>query len=905
MRQFFCLGGYMRKFSGFKSFLFLLFTKKNILFLVLTIVAAFTKVYELNFILGIAYAFSGLFLLIILRLYNIKLAVLSSLAVQLIALLVLDYPNLGFLSVLEIVFIGILASRKPKVSMVLWDIIYWILIGLPISALVYYSVFNGGNGSVFYIQVSKDITNGVLNCVIADVLLTYVPFDRWMGIKNKEDESIYFHKFIFHTTTIIIIVTFILSFIINSIDTYETMKKNTEYLADNYASGIQQEIKQWEIGEQRQLMVLGRLQLEKLNRIINRVASDGTLEVTITDAQNRILATNNKSFEYRQRYDWKTEENIENISEKVYQSIPSNDFQRFKLDNWASGSYIYINEITSPNLNIIIKYPINQFQKEILSNFLEQIQLFLYLVLFSFMFTILTNRFLVKTLKHLSMVTTGLPLKIGSDEKIEWPNSKVSEIKLLVNNFKHMSDNLKSMFKESRDLNETLAMQAEKLRKSEEELHKLAYYDSLTGLHNRLAFKVYLEDALNIAKDNGTIIAVMFIDLNQFKQINDTMGHSAGDELLKIVAERLAKLKDDNTAIFRLGGDEFVVVRSAENEEEVRITGEYISKIFSKPIGMQDVILHVTGSIGISMFPRDGQALDTLVKHADMAMYSSKEKGRGNVEFYHEGINKDFEEYMLLDSGIREALENNQFELHYQPKINAETGQISSMEALIRWRHPKLGYISPAKFIPVAEKSGVIFQIDEWVVNEACRQNKSWQDSGLPRIPVSVNVSAKHFYEGHIINIIKNALDKSKLEEQYLRLEITEGVLIKNTKYAIEIIRKLRSFGVSVSIDDFGMGYSALSQLLRLTINELKLDREFIREIGSDSKKASMVKLIVDFAHNINLNVVAEGIETEEELNYLKEIKCDELQGFYFSKPLSKEDFKNLLQQTSESMRFK
>jgi len=519
----------------------------------------------------------------------------------------------------------------------------------------------------------------------------------------------------------------------------------------------------------------------------------------------------------------------------------------------------------------------------------------MYFIIFSLLVAVVTNRLLVKSIKKLSAATTAVPVRIKNAEQIEWPNSGIYEVKQLITNFKDMSDNFKKMFMESQELNKTLALQADELLKSEVKLHKLAYYDTLTNLPNRHMFKMYLEEKLQMARKNNNIIGVIFIDLNQFKKINDTMGHSAGDDLLAIFSKRFISIKSDNTEVFRLGGDEFVFVVIAEEENQVKLFGEEIAKIFIKPVELLGAILSVTGSIGISMYPKDGQDLDTLVKYADLAMYRSKEMGGCNIEYFNKEIHRDFEENMILETGIRKALEDNEFELYYQPKINAQTGAITSCEALIRWKHLDLGYVSPMKFITVAEKSGLIFQIDKWVINEACRQNVQWQLEGRKKIPVSVNVSAKHFFEGQLVDVVKEALKNNGIEPKYLRVEITEGVLIKDKQFVADIIKRLAGLGVLVSLDDFGTGYSSFSHLFQLPISELKLDREFIQGIDKDEKKGAMVKIMIEFAHNLELNVVAEGIETLEEYKFLQEIKCDELQGYLFSKPVKNEEFKDLI----------
>nr|WP_246596218.1 EAL domain-containing protein [Bacillus alkalicola] len=446
------------------------------------------------------------------------------------------------------------------------------------------------------------------------------------------------------------------------------------------------------------------------------------------------------------------------------------------------------------------------------------------------------------------------------------------------------------MFNEIKSVNKQLENTTENLKESEQELHRLAYYDNLTGLPNRTYFYQYLEEMLSEQSKVDVKVAVLFFDLNEFKSINDTLGHAAGDDLLKLVAENFIQLRTNDRQVFRLGGDEFVYVLTIENKADVIAFVTKIKNLFAKPFKLNDLSLYVTTSIGVSIYPDNGKTIDDLVKYADMAMYKAKEVGKNHIEFFDESMKKDFSERMLINSGLREAIDENQFRMVYQPKINIENNTVSGIEALIRWTHPIHGEITPDKFIPLAEESGFIFQIDEWAIVESCRYNKNMQDRGAPKVPVSVNMSAKHFNHQRIVNMVKTALDKSGLAPEYLTIEITETVFLKNETDVFGMIAELKDLGVKLSIDDFGIGYSSLTHLVDLPINEVKLDKNFIRNITVDSKKSTIVQVILELSNNLGLDVVAEGVETKGELEYLKGINCKEIQGFYFSKPLSKEE---------------
>lgn len=485
-------------------------------------------------------------------------------------------------------------------------------------------------------------------------------------------------------------------------------------------------------------------------------------------------------------------------------------------------------------------------------------------------------------------------------ESINWPKTFIKELKIVIDNFKDMSINLKGMFQEVHTINQKLEIQARDLIKSEEELYQFAYYDPLTKLPNRLHFQKFLAEFIKKSDRNKDMFAILFLDLNRFKQVNDTLGHEAGDKLLQIISNRIKSLEHDDMKVFRLGGDEFVaIINGITNVNDISDTTNQILQIIKAPIELKDNTLYIGASIGISIFPDDGEDIGTLVKNADMAMYSSKEEGGQQARFFKKRMEESFTEKMLLDHGLHEALQDNQFELYYQPKINSSTGKISGMEALIRWNHPKFGTISPATFIPLAEDLGLIVDIDRWCINQACKQLKFWQDKGYAKVPVAVNLSAKNFHQTDLIKTLTDILEKTGLEPQYLNLEITESIFIREIDHVIEKIKQIHRLGISISIDDFGIGYSSLNHLLNLPIQEIKLDQFFVRDINQNKRKEAIVKTIVLMAHELNLNVVAEGVETIEELDTLRQFQCNEFQGYFFSKPLTADKLIHYIKQHS------
>ena len=433
-------------------------------------------------------------------------------------------------------------------------------------------------------------------------------------------------------------------------------------------------------------------------------------------------------------------------------------------------------------------------------------------------------------------------------------------------------------------------------KKDEERIQFLANHDALTSLPNRAMFS----EVLNLAIQNGHRykrgFAVLFIDLDRFKIINDTMGHDAGDKLLKEMGTRLSETVRSSDVVARLGGDEFVVlVQEVSETKQVDAVARKILSALVEPLSMQGQECRVTASIGICMYPADAQDEKALMKNADIAMYRAKEDGKNTYKFYSEETNVHTFERMALETSLRRGLERNEFFLHYQAKLDLRTGHITGVEALIRWQHPELGMVPPMQFIPLAEETGLIVPIGKWVLNTACAQNVAWQGDGLPPLCMAVNLSARQFADENLLEDIAAALKSSGLRPELLELELTESMVIQNTERAGRILAAIKKMGVRLAIDDFGVGYSSLTHLKRFPIDTLKVDRSFIRDLPQDLEDKAICEAIIAMGKSLNLTVVAEGVETLEQQTFLQDHNCDEMQGFLFSKPIPSDQFAELL----------
>jgi diguanylate cyclase (GGDEF)-like protein len=441
---------------------------------------------------------------------------------------------------------------------------------------------------------------------------------------------------------------------------------------------------------------------------------------------------------------------------------------------------------------------------------------------------------------------------------------------------------------------------ADEKTRADERIEYLASHDSLTDLPNREMFNGMLRRAIDAAGRYQRRFALLFIDLDRFKVINDSLGHDAGDMLLVEIGGRLRRALRSSDVVARLGGDEFVVIleEAAERSEVEQVAGELLS-VLSQPLQLSGHECHTTASIGIAMYPSDGADMSTLTKNADMAMYLAKEDGKNGFRFFSREIRTQSIERLKLESALRRALERDQFTLHYQPKIDMASGQITGVEALLRWNHPDLGTVSPGQFIPLAEETGLIVPIGRWVLKEACAQNMAWQRCGLRPVTVAVNLSPRQFADPHLLQDVDEALLASGMSPVLLQLEVTESMVMRNVSRAIKVLDAIQSRGIRLAIDDFGTGYSSMSLMKQFPIDTIKIDRSFVRDLPVDTEDQAIAQAIISMGKALGMTVIAEGVETVEQETFLRNHACDEMQGFLFSRPLPAKQMADLLRTES------
>lgn len=435
------------------------------------------------------------------------------------------------------------------------------------------------------------------------------------------------------------------------------------------------------------------------------------------------------------------------------------------------------------------------------------------------------------------------------------------------------------------------------LIRSQQRLMHLAHHDVLTGLPNRALLNDRLEQAILHAKRYARCVTVVFIDLDNFKHINDSLGHDIGDELLRQVADRLQRSVRGTDTVVRLGGDEFVIILFDQPEQNEPVTGtiERMRNKVTEPMHIGAHVLQITPSMGIASYPRDGEDVNMLLKNADAAMYQAKDLGRNNFQFYTPEMNRKMQERIFLKEGLTKALKEEEFVLVYQPQIDLRSKEIVGVETLIRWKHPERGLIPPVEFIPMAEETGMIVQIGEWVLRTACQQNKAWQDAGMAPIKMSVNVSPRQFRERDFVACVRSVLADTGMDPQYLELEITESLIMDNVERAVVTMNELNTIGVQLSIDDFGTGYSSLSSLKHFPVARLKIDQSFVKGLPGDKDDNAIAMAVIALGHRLNLKIVAEGVETDQQRSFLCDNDCDEMQGYHFSRPVPAEKIVEML----------
>ncbi|WP_229106894.1 putative bifunctional diguanylate cyclase/phosphodiesterase [Paenibacillus sp. 1001270B_150601_E10] len=808
---------------------------------------------------------------------------------------------------LEILIVGFLHERTKR-PLLLLDGLYWFGIGAPLATLFFYLQTYSFNSEAI-LQYFMFAMNGLLNVFIADVLLTFVPWHRI--IPRLERKLVSLNQLLAHLCMIAVFIPFMINLVLDSHQMRSEIEADSLSLVESQSRVAMDWANNLSMKDKHGLYIRNEDNIKQLEQKLNLFSLNHLLKIAVYDREDKLMASTDAPFfnkmnmielekqgiqlmELEPKQDQPVQEK-KLIQHRFYQWLPSESQYDYDTRRWNDGYYVLIKQYTDlPMQKIITLIPIAVFSENTISLYLSKFLNIFILCLIVGAVAFLITRYISRVLNQLMTITTGMPAKLITSQSITWPMSRISDIRALENNFRTMSERLIEVFYEMRRMNDKLRNQTNKLENSEERLQQLAYYDPLTQLPNRYHFTSKLEEAIERAEENEGAIALMFLDLDRFKHINDSLGHNVGDLLLVRVAQRLSSQisrLQGSAMIARLGGDEFVVLLEDYTKADVKKVAERIVQVFHDSFFVLSYELFVSPSIGIAMYPEHGKESTVLLKRADTAMYAAKDRGGQNAIFYDELHSDQLHEMATIEGQLRKALDRQELILNYQPIVDS-SGRVSAAEALIRWNHPEHGFISPAKFIPIAEETGLIIRIGEWVLRTACIQHREWVESNkLPPFDLSVNVSLRQFLNQDFVEMVDRILAETRFDPERLVLEITEGYVNKNVEHGNHVLNQLKNRGIRIAIDDFGTGYSSLSRLKTLPIHVLKIDRSFIRYVQNDSANASIVEAVIHIGKSMNLKVMSEGVETMEELRFLRSVNCHQYQGYLISPPLPAHEF--------------
>ncbi|MBG9792284.1 signal transduction protein [Paenibacillus dendritiformis] len=862
---------------------------------------------EIKFPFGVQFALSGAFFLVALVLFGaVRTMALAGLAALILYLAGFPVDMLAFIG-LELAVVGYLYRRRRR--LLFWDSLFWLAAGAPAFVLLFLAR-TGVFGTEVMLQYMMFTVNGIANALLADMLLAYVPWQRLLA--RSADRPISLHRVIVHLALGAVLLSFLAQMRLGGTSVLMEVEREAYAHLEEQSIRAEEALRDLE-GSSRRYPGNGPGVWENVSlaeSLLKEVSLGGVLKFALTDERGNLFAWSDRMWaDSRQRLFAeagavrtdlplpKTLTSGDGVERTrvagFYRVLPGAKHYPYGTCRWKDGYYVLERYGESGRAGAVTAFlPNDTFLPTIFHFYVRELALMLAVWGIVAGIAVMVSRSLVRSLDGLNRMTSVDPTATDW-ERQAWPHSRLREIRSLMLNFRAMAERLAVQFRELHRMNGHLVQQTKLLEKSEEHLQRLAYYDPLTKLPNRHYFTIEMDKALDRAEVDAAPLALLFIDLDRFKYINDSLGHKIGDMLLVRAGQRLLHClsKQEGAHLCaRLGGDEFVILLEKGTREEAKKLAQRILQHFRERFCIQAHELFVSASIGIALYPDDGKTLTALFKQADTAMYAAKERGGQSYMFFDQ-IHPDLASgRMLLESLLYKAMERDELTLHYQPIVD-RAGKVVAAEVLLRWLHPQQGYISPSQFIPVAEETGLIIPIGEWVLRSACMQHRQWREQGMPPIRLSVNVSLRQFLNQDFVAMVERIVQETQFEPEQLVLEITEGYVHKHVGQANHVLRQLKRRGMNIAIDDFGTGYSSLERLKTLPVHTLKIDRSFVRHLSADPVNASIVQAVIQLGHSLNLTVIAEGVETADEFHYLESLGCNHFQGYYISHPLPAEEF--------------
>jgi diguanylate cyclase len=808
--------------------------------------AAYAKPIQLLF--GYEFALGSIFLLVAAKLYRLPWVLLLSTAVYGAAVLWLNESPGILLYTLQILSAAVYLQLLHKRSIFMGVLLSWVCLGAPVIYILshYQTQFTHEE---LYILIFVSLINSLFNALIAELIVTYFPRNTSFPIGTM-----------FYQMAMLGIVASIFWSMISSSRTIESdILTSLIHEAGTTVQSMENDYSRWAVDRIRNVKLGSLFETAKLRQSAESLLrSTNVKSYSLSSKQGATII--DTMGEQQEPLSFSISTVWRNDASSLQLRKPQQSLSQLSDSRWSQSSFIYAHE-NGPFV-IQLEYPARGFSRQIYQAYVEQLKGVTFFALIIILFAIALRWYVARSLRQLADTTSGVPDKIKAGQHLVWPSSYIIDIQYLIDNFKQITERLEEMLGE---------------------LQKAALHDGLTGLPNRMHFTEFLARKMEEVAAGGHPIGVLFVDLDRFKQINDSLGHDIGDKLLVEVAIRLRSGLDAKGFIARLGGDEFVVVVSELLEDEAVQTAEHILSMLEKPFYVQSHELFISASIGISVFPWHGSTVEDVIKNADTAMYEAKDSGGSTFRYYNNPHSQYISQRMRIEFELRKAIERNQLSLHYQPVVDAILHKVVWVEALLRWNHPELGAVSPAQFIPIAESSLLIKPIGEWVIREACTQAKAWADAGH-EIGIGVNVSAIQF-DFSLADTVLGILRETGVKGSSLKLEITEGVFIQRKELVLRDLNKLRAAGIHVWIDDFGTGYSSLSLLKDLPVDGFKIDQSFVRSLEEDSAGAAITHTIIQLAKGHGWQVIAEGVESRQQAAHLNSLGCSNHQGYVYSKP--------------------
>nr|WP_307993233.1 EAL domain-containing protein [uncultured Niameybacter sp.] len=865
--------------------------KINFKWLMLLILGILIHGIQLPYILGTKLIFLGIVIVFLIRNYSIHITLITLAIIHTLAILLFDVIPFNLFFIIEAIWLGIAYKRNKECNLVLMDALLHITIGIPIGFIMIKLLEPSfSNEYNFFICAMYAVIN-IIAVLLGEILFNYVPV-LFRGIRSDDTHpksKIHLKNFLFHATLFMVSMPILGNTYINSVKNYELSIKQVEASAHSIFRTIQHEVGSWSNRDKQKLILYDVVYREKLKKALATKISDDQTNVIITNQQHKVILSTQSKYSTKELFNIENLVGLEEIDNEFYKIIPSKNMGIGIVHHYMDQYYIVHQCIVNPYINVYVNIHNKDYLVNELQIALDGVKLLMILWGFTIGLMILLDRMVFRSIVELGLKTKNLPDQIYMLDNIDWPENWTLEIAFLQQNFKKTAFKLKEMLESINKLNE-------ELKASQKKMYELVYFDPLTHIGNRLKMKKDLNSIKEKAYYNTKLTGIFLLDIDRFKQINDTLGHEKGDKLLIEVAKRLKKIGEkEEIQSYRLGGDEFVVVAEKDNIEIIHKIGEEIVELFERSFIIDDACMQVGGSVGGSIYPYHTNDMDIAIRYADMAMYTSKEIGSTSLQMFNESIKEKYIKKTTIEKSIREAIANREFEIYYQPVYDLYTGKVINIEALLRWESKILGQVRPNVFIPIAEELGFMMSLDQWVIQNVCKQIKEWENRGISKVPVSINISQKYFKQKAFIVTLLSIIQKAKIRPEDVIIEIAESSVIEQAESMGKIIQELNDRGIQVILDDFGKKHSSISQLIDLPIKDLKLEYDLINGIDKDPRKQTLVGLIISIAHRLGIRTIAEGVETEAELLQLKEMQCDRGQGKKMCKPCRENEIIEIL----------